>query len=73
MEIDELKKRTVLTACEVAEVLNLSVSHVYQSIARGDIASLKIGRRVVIPARPLIEKLGLSGVSDPTLGGNGGG
>lgn len=68
MQIEDLMNRAVLTATEVAEVLSLSKSHVYQSIARGEIYSVKYGRRVVIPTRPLAEKLGLGGVSDLAFG-----
>jgi len=72
MNINELKTRVVLTAREVAELLDVSSSHVYESIRRGDLPSHRMGRRIVIPARPIVRILGLDETATPSDGEHGG-
>ena len=43
----------VLTVTEAAEALRLSRSFTYKLIARGDLPSLRLGRRVLIPRTAL--------------------
>jgi excisionase family DNA binding protein len=46
----------VFTVEEVAEVLRLSRNSAYRGIERGEIPSIKVGRRLLVP-RPALERL----------------
>jgi len=54
MEIET--KTMVLTVAEAAKLLRLSKNSVYAAVKTGDIPSIKIGKRVLIP-RAALEKL----------------
>jgi excisionase family DNA binding protein len=47
--------RLTFTVDEVAQLLGISRSGAYDSIARGEIPSLHIGRRVLVPREPLLD------------------
>lgn len=46
-----------------AEILGIGRSTAYDLIARGEfpVATLRLGRRIVVPTEPLLEVLGASG------------
>jgi len=46
-------KRLVLTVSEAAAALGISRTHAYELVARGELASLRLGRRIVVPRRSL--------------------
>lgn len=48
-----------LTVEQAAKVLGISRSTAYELVHTGDIPSLRLGRRIVIPAARLAEDLGL--------------
>jgi excisionase family DNA binding protein len=48
-------ERLTFTVDEVARLLGISRSAAYDSIARGEIPSLNIGRRVLVPREPFLE------------------
>ena len=52
---DPMSERLTFTVDEVARLLGISRSGAYDSIARGEIPSLNIGRRVLVPREPLLE------------------
>lgn len=52
-----------LTVREAAKALGLSRNSAYAGIARGDIPSLKVGKRILVP-REALERL-LEGASAP--------
>ena len=54
---DPMNDRLTFTVDEVARLLGISRSGAYDSIARGEIPSLNIGRRVLVP---LIARLRLA-------------
>jgi excisionase family DNA binding protein len=43
----------VFTVCEVAKILRLGKMSVYEAVSRGEIPSLRIGRRILIPRNAL--------------------
>jgi excisionase family DNA binding protein len=48
-----------LTVEQAAKVLGISRSTAYELVHTGDIPSLRLGRRIVIPTARLADKLGL--------------
>ena len=52
---DGMNDRLTYTVDEVARLLGISRSGAYDSIARGEIPSLNIGRRVLVPREPFLE------------------
>jgi excisionase family DNA binding protein len=58
----------VLTVRQVAGVLQLAENTVYEAIRRGDIHSLRLGRRVLIPKAMLLRVLEGEDAEGRTLG-----
>ena len=56
------EKRLVLSVTEAAAALGISRAHAYELVARGQLPSLRLGRRIVVPRRGL-ERL-LNGDAD---------
>ena len=52
---EPMSERLTFTVDEVAALLGISRSGAYDSIARGEIPSLNIGRRVLVPREPFLE------------------
>lgn len=48
-----MHERLTLTVDQAAQVLGISRALAYELIARGDIPSLRLGRRIVVPRRAL--------------------
>jgi excisionase family DNA binding protein len=45
--------RLTMTVTEAAQRLGISRAHAYELVTRGELPSLRLGRRIVIPIRPL--------------------
>jgi excisionase family DNA binding protein len=58
-EIPDPAKRPTITVDEAAPLLSLSRSAAYEAARRGEIPVIRIGRRVIVKTRPLLELLGL--------------
>jgi excisionase family DNA binding protein len=56
--------RLVLSVSEAAGLLGISRGLAYELVARGELPSLRLGRRIVVPRRAL-EALLEAGVADP--------
>ena len=63
-------ERLTITVEEAAEILGISRALAYSLVARQELPSLKLGRRVVIPRRALERLLELEPYA-PTSGGRG--
>jgi excisionase family DNA binding protein len=50
--------RLVFTVSEAAELLGISRAHGYELAARGELPSLRLGRRLVVPRAALLALLG---------------
>lgn len=50
--------RLVWSVDETAHRLGISRAHAYELIARGDLPSLRLGRRIVVPVRAIEALLG---------------
>ena len=51
MSQNELPEKKFYTPSDVAERLPISKLSVYKAIQRGEIPSVKIGRKIIIPAK----------------------
>ena len=61
MTLDELREcgRAALDVSEVAgDILPLSLAAIYRGCESGEIPSIHVGRRVLIPVAPLLRLLG---------------
>lgn len=58
MGLDEIRDRATLTVEEVAELLGVGRSCAYDAARRGDIPTMRLGRRLVIPVPALLRLLG---------------
>ena len=56
--------RLVLSVTEAAGLLGISRGLAYELVARGELPSLRLGRRIVVPRRAL-EALLEAGFADP--------
>jgi excisionase family DNA binding protein len=56
----------VLTVSDAARLLGISRTHAYELVARGELAHVRLGRRIVIPKHALDTLLGLPGAQSPT-------
>jgi excisionase family DNA binding protein len=54
--------RLVFTVTEAAYLINVSRAFAYELVARGELPSIRLGRRIVIP------RIGLQKLLDPDLG-----
>ncbi|MDG2229150.1 MAG: helix-turn-helix domain-containing protein [Gammaproteobacteria bacterium] len=50
MNKNTLQKKEFYTPSEIAEVLPISKLSVYKALQRGDIHSIRIGKKIIIPA-----------------------
>ena len=69
MTPDELRSRLTITVDEAAAALGLGRTATYDAVRRGEIPSVRLGRRVLIPTGPLLEMLGAGSDSteDPVV------
>lgn len=56
MAVNKNNSPTVLTVVEVAKILRIGKISAYQAIERGEVPSIRIGRRILIP-RMALEQL----------------
>lgn len=55
--LTDLEGRATITVDEAARLIGIGRSAGYQAVASGDLPSIKIGRRIVIPVAPLLRML----------------
>lgn len=65
-EVEE--KRLTLTVEEAAEILGLSRAFAYEAVRRGEIPSIRIGRRILVPRAALQRLLDVPDDVRPTEG-----
>ena len=51
---------TTITIDDASEILGVSTRTAYRAAARNQIPTFRIGRRLFVPTRPLLDMLGLS-------------
>jgi excisionase family DNA binding protein len=50
---ESIERPLVYTVMQTATLLGISRTHAYELVARGDLAHLRLGRRIVIPRQSL--------------------
>lgn len=57
MDIEDIRGRATLTIMEVAKLLGIGRGNAYEAARRGEIPTLRIGRRLVVPVPALLRHL----------------
>ena len=60
-EVEGLLAKPTLTVAEALKLIPLSRNGIYAAITRGDIKTIKIGGRILVPTAPLRRQLGIEG------------
>jgi excisionase family DNA binding protein len=63
--LQDRDEKLVLSVEEARKMLGLSRGLTYEAIRNGEIPSIRIGRRILIPKAALERKLGVSGTASP--------
>ena len=50
---EPIERPLVYTVTQTASLLGISRTHAYELVSRGDLAHVRLGRRIVIPRRAL--------------------
>lgn len=58
-EIQKLLGQLVITVDETRRVLRVGRNAMYDAIKRGEIETMRIGKRIVVPTAPLRRRFGL--------------
>lgn len=58
MGLDDIRDRATITVEEAARVLGIGRTSAYEAARRGDIPTVRVGRRVVVPVPALLRLLG---------------
>jgi len=59
--VEPVENRLVLTVEEAAQLLGISRSFAYEAVQRGEIPSMRIGRRILVPKAALVRFLETAG------------
>lgn len=59
MALAQLENKAVITVDQAANLLTIGRTSAYEAIRRGELPSLRIGRRLVVPVAPLMQMLGM--------------
>lgn len=54
-----------MTVEEVARLLGVSRDAVYDAVARGEIAAIRLGRLIRIPRQPILDSLRMASINYP--------
>ncbi len=52
-----MDRKLVYSVAEVADMLDIAIGTAYECVHRGELPSVKLGRRIVIPRKALMELL----------------
>lgn len=58
MTLDEARRRLTVTVPEAGQLLGIGRDSAYRAADRGEIPTLKLGRRLVVPVPKLLALLG---------------
>lgn len=57
--VEELRQRPTVKVEEVAEILGMSTRSAYDAVHRGEIPTIRFGRRLLVPTAALLRMLGV--------------
>lgn len=60
MDIEELKTTPTMTVTKAAELLGISRDSAYAAVKAGEIPSLRLGRRILVPTAKVFAMLGMA-------------
>jgi excisionase family DNA binding protein len=63
LTVAELRERPTITVDEAADVLAITRTGAYQAVRRGEIPSVRVGRRLIIPTTSLLRLLGVDDIT----------
>lgn len=66
LTIAEVRDRPTLTVPEAGRLLGIGRDAAYRAAAKGQIPTLTIGRRIVVPTASMLRLLGIGTTSQPT-------
>jgi excisionase family DNA binding protein len=58
---EPIERPLVYTVMQTATLLGISRTHAYELVARGDLAHIRLGRRIVVPRQSLERLLDAAG------------
>jgi excisionase family DNA binding protein len=58
LTLDDLRGRATITVAEAADVLTISRDSAYRAAQAGDLPTLRLGRRLLVPVPKLLALLG---------------
>ena len=58
MTLDEARQRATLTVPEAASLVGISTWAGYEWAKRGELPTVRVGRRLLVPAQQLLKMLG---------------
>lgn len=58
MTVDDVRGRATISVAECAQLLGVGKDNCYAAVRAGEIPSLRIGRRLVIPVAKLLALIG---------------
>lgn len=61
LTLPDIRDRATITVAEAGEVLTLSRTSIYAAVKNGDVPTIRIGRRLVVPVPVLLRMLGDDG------------
>lgn len=59
LTLDDLRKRPTVSVPDGGACIGLSRNASYEAAKRGDLPTIRVGRRVVVPTAPLLRMLGV--------------
>lgn len=66
--VPDPRKRPTITVKEAAALLGISERSAYDSVHRGEIPVIRLGRRMTVPTVLIVRMLGFDEVSDSVTG-----
>jgi hypothetical protein len=58
-ELNQLLAQPTLTVADALKVIPLSRNSLYEAIRRGDIKTVKLGKKILVPTGPLRRQFGI--------------
>ena len=58
-EAAQILARPTITVADALKVLPLSRNGIYEAIRRGDIKTVRVGKKILVPTAPLRRQLGM--------------